>query len=73
MATPSISRPIRSQMRFKNTADIVSRKIFHTVQNHFAGRKRPDCQGEMDYTVVDAVIKCILHRTKTLDPEKNFF
>ena len=27
---------------------IVSRKLFDTVQRHFAGRKRPDQQGEMD-------------------------
>ena len=36
-------------MIFENTHEpIVSRKLFDMVQKHFAGRKRPNKQGEMD-------------------------
>ncbi|MCM1008957.1 MAG: recombinase zinc beta ribbon domain-containing protein [Ruminococcus flavefaciens] len=48
------------------------------VQNHFAGRKRPDKQGEMDkYAGFLYCGECgsrlYLHRAKTLDPKNNNF
>ncbi len=64
---------------FKNTHEaIVDRKIFDMVQKHFAGRKRPDKQGEMDkYAGYLFCGECgsrlYLHRGKTIKPENNAF
>ena len=64
---------------FKDTHEaIVDRKAFELVQRHFAGRKRPDKQGEMDkyagYLFCGECGKRLyLHRAKTLDPSKNNF
>ncbi len=64
---------------FKDTHEaIVDRKTFELVQLHFAGRKRPDKQGEMDkyagYLFCGECGKRLyLHRAKTLDESKNNF
>ena len=66
-------------LTFRDTHEaIVSRKLFDTVQKHFAGRKRPDQQGEMDkyagYLFCgECGQKLYLHRSKSLAVEKNFF
>ena len=66
-------------LTFRDTHEaIVSRKLFDTVQKHFAGRKRPDHQGEMDkyagYLFCgECGQKLYLHRSKSLAVEKNFF
>ncbi len=57
---------------------IVDRKVFDIVQKHFAGRKRPDKQGEMDkfagYLFCGNCGKRLyLHRGKTIKPENNAF
>ena len=64
---------------FENTHEaIVDRKTFDLVQKHFAGRKRPDKQGEMDkyagYLFCgDCGKRLYLHRGKTIRPENNAF
>ena len=64
---------------FKDTHEaIIDRKTFELVQRHFAGRKRPDKQGEMDkYAGYLFCGECgsrlYLHRAFSIDPEKNFF
>ena len=64
---------------FRDTHEaIVSRKLYDTVQRHFAGRKRPDQQGEMDkyagYLFCgECGQKLYLHRSKSFAAEKNFF
>lgn len=64
---------------FENTHEaIVDRKTFEMVQKHFAGRKRPDKQGEMDkYAGYLFCGECgsrlYLHRGKTIEPENNNF
>lgn len=64
---------------FENTHEaIVDRKTFELVQKHFAGRKRPDKQGEMDkYAGYLFCGECgsrlYLHRGKTIKPENNNF
>lgn len=64
---------------FENTHEaIVDRKTFELVQKHFAGRKRPDKQGEMDkYAGYLFCGECgsrlYLHRGKTIKPENNSF
>ena len=64
---------------FENTHEaIVDRKTFEMVQKHFAGRKRPDKQGEMDkYAGYLFCGECgsrlYLHRGKTIKPENNNF
>ena len=83
------SKSNKLKKRLKNNPDkvltfhdtheaIVSRKLFDTVQRHFAGRKRPDQQGEMDkyagYLFCgECGQKLYLHRSKSLAVEKNFF
>ncbi|MGN0998227.1 MAG: recombinase zinc beta ribbon domain-containing protein [Faecousia sp.] len=57
---------------------IVDRKTFDLVQKHFAGRKRPDKQGEVDkfagYVFCgDCGKRLYLHRGKTIKPENNAF
>lgn len=64
---------------FENTHEaIIDRKTFELVQKHFAGRKRPDKQGEMDkYAGYIFCGECgsrlYLHRGKTIKPENNVF
>lgn len=64
---------------FKDTHEaIIDRKTFEMVQRHFAGRKRPDKQGEMDkYAGILFCGECgkrlYLHRGKTIKPENNAF
>lgn len=64
---------------FENTHEaIVDRKTFDMVQKHFAGRKRPDKQGEMDkYAGYLFCGECgsrlYLHRGKTIKAENNNF
>ncbi len=64
---------------FENTHEgIIDRKTFDLVQRHFAGRKRPDIQGEMDkyagYLFCGECGKRLyLHRGKTIKPENNNF
>ncbi len=64
---------------FENTHEaIVDRKTFELVQKHFAGRRRPDKQGEMDkyagYLFCgDCGKRLYLHRGKTIKPENNAF
>ena len=64
---------------FENTHEaIVDRKTFDLVQKHFAGRKRPDKQGEVDkfagYVFCGECGKRLyLHRGKTIKPENNHF
>lgn len=64
---------------FENTHEaIVDRKTFDLVQKHFAGRKRPDKQGEVDkfagYVFCgDCGKRLYLHRGKTIKPENNHF
>lgn len=64
---------------FKDTHEaIIDRKTFEMVQKHFAGRKRPDKQGEMDkyagYIYCgDCGKRLYLHRGKTIKPENNAF
>ncbi len=64
---------------FENTHEgIIDRKTFELVQRHFAGRKRPDTQGEMDkyagYLFCGECGKQLyLHRGKTIKPENNNF
>lgn len=64
---------------FKDTHEaIIDRKTFELVQKHFAGRKRPDKQGEMDkYAGYLFCGECgnrlYLHRGKTIKPENNVF
>ena len=64
---------------FKDTHEaIIDRKTFEMVQRHFAGRKRPDKQGEMDkYAGFLFCGECgkrlYLHRGKTIKPENNAF
>lgn len=57
---------------------IIDRKVFDTVQKHFAGRKRPDKQGQMDkfagYLFCgNCGSRLYLHRGKTIKPENNAF
>lgn len=57
---------------------IIDIKTFDLVQKHFAGRKRPDKQGEMDkYAGYLFCGECgsrlYLHRGKTIKPENNNF
>lgn len=64
---------------FKDTHEaIIDRKTFELVQKHFAGRKRPDKQGEMDkYAGYLFCGECgsrlYLHRGKTIKTENNAF
>ena len=64
---------------FENTHEaIIDRKTFDLVQKHFAGRKRPDIQGEVDkfagYVYCGECGKRLyLHRGKTIKPENNHF
>lgn len=64
---------------FENTHEaIVDRKTFDLVQKHFAGRKRPDKQGEVDkfagYVFCgDCGKRLYLHRGRTIKPENNHF
>lgn len=64
---------------FENTHEaIVDRKTFDLVQKHFAGRKRPDKQGEVDkfagYVFCgDCGKRLYLHRASTIKPENNAF
>lgn len=64
---------------FKDTHEaIIDSKIFELVQKHFAGRKRPDKQGEMDkyagYLFCgECGCRLYLHRGKTIKPENNNF
>lgn len=64
---------------FENTHEaIIDKKTFDLVQKHFAGRKRPDKQGEMDkyagYLFCgDCGKRLYLHRGKTIKPENNAF
>ncbi len=64
---------------FENTHEaIVDRKTFDLVQKHFAGRKRPDKQGEMDkfagYVFCgDCGKRLYLHRASTIKPENSAF
>lgn len=64
---------------FKDTHEaIINRKTFELVQKHFAGRKRPDKQGEIDkyagYLFCGECGKRLyLHRGKTIKPENNAF
>ena len=64
---------------FKDTHEaIIDRKTFELVQKHFAGRKRPDKQGEIDkYAGYLFCGECgsrlYLHRGKTIKPENNNF
>ncbi len=64
---------------FKDTHEaIIDRKTFEMVQRHFAGRKRPDKQGEIDkYAGILFCGECgkrlYLHRGKTIKPENNAF
>lgn len=64
---------------FENTHEaIVDRKTFDLVQKHFAVRKRPDKQGEVDkfagYVFCgDCGKRLYLHRGKTIKPENNAF
>ena len=64
---------------FENTHEaIIDRKTFNLVQKHFAGRKRPDIQGEVDkfagYVYCGECGKRLyLHRGKTIKPENNHF
>ena len=64
---------------FENTHEaIIDRKTFDLVQKHFAGRKRPDKQGEVDkfagYVFCgDCGKRLYLHRGKTIKPENNAF
>ncbi len=83
------SKSNKLKKRLKNSPDkvltfhdtheaIVSRKLFDTVQRHFAGRKRPDQQGEMDkyagYLFCgECGQKLYLHRSTSFAAEKNFF
>ena len=83
------SKSNKLKKRLKNSPDkvltfhdthetIVSRKLFDTVQRHFAGRKRPDQQGEMDKYAGylfggECGQKLYLHRGKGIKPESNFF
>ena len=69
----------KNMLIFENTHEaIVSRMVFDIVQKHFAGRKRPDKQGEMDkyagYLFCgDCGKRLYLHRGKTIKPENNAF
>ena len=83
------SKSNKLKKRLKNSPDkvltfhdtheaIVSRKLFDTVQRHFAGRKRPDQQGKMDkyagYLFCgECGQKLYLHRSTSFAAEKNFF
>ena len=64
---------------FRDTHEaIIDRKTFELVQKHFAGRKRPDKQGEIDkYAGYLFCGECgsrlYLHRGKTIKPENNNF
>lgn len=64
---------------FKDTHEaIIDRATFELVQRHFAGRKRPDKQGEMDkyagYLFCGECGKRLyLHRSKSFDESKNNF
>ena len=64
---------------FENTHEsIIDRKTFDLVQKHFAGRKRPDKQGDVDkfagYVFCgDCGKRLYLHRGKTIKPENNHF
>ena len=64
---------------FENTHEaLIDRKTFDLVQKHFAGRKRPDKQGEVDkfagYVFCgDCGKRLYLHRGKTIKPENNAF
>lgn len=64
---------------FENTHEaIIDRKTFDLVQKHFAGRKHPDKQGEVDkfagYVFCgDCGKRLYLHRGKTIKPENNAF
>lgn len=64
---------------FENTHEpIVDRKTFELVEKHFAGRKRPDKQGEIDkyagYLFCgECSSRLYLHRGKTIKAENNAF
>ena len=64
---------------FKDTHEaIIDRKTFELVQKHFAGRKRPDKQGEMDkYAGYLYCGECgsrlYLHRSKSMKASQNNF
>ena len=65
-------------LTFENTHEaIIDRRTFEMVQKHFAGRKRPDKQGEMDkyagYLYCGECSRLYLHRGKTIRPENNNF
>ena len=74
-----LKNPPEKRLVFRDTHEaIVSRKLFDTVQKHFAGRKRPDVQGEMDkFTGYLFCAECgarlYMHRGKTIDPKLNAF
>lgn len=74
-----LKSPPENIIIFENTHEaIVDRKTFEMVQKHFAGRKRPDKQGEMDkYAGYLYCGECgsrlYLHRGKTIKPENNNF
>ena len=83
------SKSNKLKKRIKNTEEnmlifedtheaIIDRKTFDMVQKHFAGRKRPDIQGEMDkyagYLFCgECGARLYLHRAFSIDPEKNYF
>ena len=64
---------------FRDTHEaIIDRKTIEIVQRHFAGRKRPDKQGEMDkyagYLFCGECGKRLyLHRSKSFDKSNNNF
>lgn len=74
-----LKTPPENILIFENTHEsIVDRKTFEMVQRHFAGRKRPDKQGEIDkYAGYLFCGECgsrlYLHRGKTIKPENNNF
>lgn len=74
-----LKNPPEKWLVFKDTHEaIVSRKLFDTVQKHFAGRKRPDVQGEMDKFAgylfcAECSARLYLHRGKTIAPRANNF
>ena len=75
----SIKNKPENMLIFKDTHEaIIDRKTFELVQKHFAGRKRPDKQGEMDkYAGYLYCGECgsrlYLHRAKSLKSSQNNF